>query len=488
MFFAAAFAVFAAALSVSPVPQSSDPGHWWTKRFGQKKAEIAKGGSRVVFLGDSITHYFELGGSGMGKTVWDRYWAGAPYNALNLGFAADRTEHLLWRITEGGQLDGYEAKAIVLMIGTNNTGQRTDPPAVTIAGVKKILSVIAEKQPKATTVLCAILPRGEKADHPMRRRNAIVNRELQKYADGRKVVWCDFTDKFLFADGTMSPGLMPDFLHPREEGYMIWTSAILPIVKECFEGGAFPIASVYPARPCREAFSDEKSMSLRPVTRICQPSWRGPDWWGDRLSRNLGAIRSFKGKIDVVFAGDSITHFWEDYGGAEYASLTNRYRVLNLGYGGDQTQNVLWRFENGELDGYSAKAAVLMIGTNNNGVGGADPEVTAEGIKACVALLRKKQPNAKVFLMSLLPRAVGVSDGDPSRDNGADGRNRRTNQILRDYADGKDVVFIDIYDRYLVDGKIPKALMADRIHPTEKGYAIWRRELESRLAEAKKAK
>jgi beta-glucosidase len=369
------------------------------------------------------------------------------------------------------------------MIGTNNTGQRNDPPAVTIAGVKKILSVIAEKQPKATTILCAIFPRGEKADHPMRRRNAIVNRELQKYADGRKVVWCDFTDKFLFADGTMPSSLMPDFLHPREEGYMIWTSAILPIVKECFEGGAFPIASVYPARPCREAFSDEKSMSLRPVTRICQPSWRGPDWWGDRLSRNLGAIRSFKGKVDVVFAGDSITHFWEDYGGAEYASLTNRYRVLNLGYGGDQTQNVLWRFENGELDGYSAKAAVLMIGTNNNGVGGADPAVTAEGIKACVALLRKKQPNAKVFLMSLLPRAVGVSDGDPSRDNGADGRNRRTNQILRDYADGKDVVFIDIYDRYLVDGKIPKALMADRIHPTEKGYAIWRKELENRLSQ-----
>ena len=267
---------------------------------------------------------------------------------------------------------------------------------------------------------------------------------------------------------------------------MIWTSAILPIVKECFEGGAFPIASLYPARPCREAFSDEKSMSLRPVTRICQPSWRGPDWWGDRLSRNLGAIRSFKGKVDVVFAGDSITHFWEDYGGAEYASLTNRYRVLNLGYGGDQTQNVLWRFENGELDGYSAKAAVLMIGTNNNGVGGADPAVTAEGIKACVALLRKKQPNAKVFLMSLLPRAVGVSDGDPSRDNGADGRNRRTNQILRDYADGKGVVFIDIYDRYLVDGKIPKALMADRIHPTEKGYAIWRKELENRLSQAVK--
>ena len=225
-------------------------------------------------------------------------------------------------------------------------------------------------------------------------------------------------------------------------------------------------------------------MALRPVSRIRQPSWRGPDWWGDRLTRNLGAIRDFRGRVDVVFAGDSITHFWEDYGGAEYAALTNRYRVLNLGYGGDQTQNLLWRFENGELDGYSAKAAVLMIGTNNNGVGGADPAGTAEGIKACVGLLRKKQPRARVFLMSLLPRAVGVADGDPSKDNGADARNRRTNDILRDFADGRDVVFVDIYGRFLVNGKIPKELMTDRIHPTEKGYAIWRTEIEKHLAGA----
>ena len=475
-------AIFAVAASLSPVPQSTAPGNWWTKRLAEKKARVDAGGSEVVFLGDSITHFFEMGGSGTGKTVWDRYWAREPFNALNLGFSADRTEHLLWRITEGRELDGYEARAIVLMIGTNNTGQRNDPAGATIAGVKKILSVIAEKQPKATTILCAILPRGEKPDNPMRVRNAVVNRELQKYADGRRVVWCDFSDRFLLPDGRLPAALMPDFLHPREEGYMIWTAAVMPLVQAILRGET-PVASVYPAHPCAAALPDGPTEALRPLTRICQPSRRGVDWWGDRLSRNLGAIRDFRGNVDVVFAGDSITHFWEDYGGAEYAALTNRYRVLNLGYGGDQTQNLLWRFRNGELDGYRARAAVLMIGTNNNGVGGADPEKTAAGVKACIDELREKQPQAKVVLMAILPRAVGVADGDPTKDNGSDARNRRTNELLRAFADGRSVVFVDICDKFLVDGRIPKELMSDRIHPTEKGYAIWREAIEPMLKE-----
>ncbi len=475
--------VAAALLSVSPAPQSTDPSGWWMKRMAEKRKLVEAGGSKVVFLGDSITHFFEMGGSGMGKTVWDRYWAREPFNALNLGFSADRTEHLLWRITEGRELDGYEAKAIVLMIGTNNTGQRNDPAGATIADVKKILSVIAEKQPKATTILCAILPRGEKPDNPMRVRNAVVNRELQKYADGRRVVWCDFSDRFLLPDGTMLPDLMPDFLHPREEGYMIWTAAVLPVVGAILRGDT-PIASAYPAYPCAAAYSGLKAEALRPIARICQPSWRGADWWGDRLSRNLGAIRDFRGNVDIVFAGDSITHFWEDNGGAEYAALTNRYRVLNLGYAGDQTQNLLWRFGNGELDGYRAKAAVLMIGTNNNGVGGANPERTADGVKACLDLLREKQPQAKVVLMAILPRAVGVADGDPSKDGGPDARNRRTNELLRGFADGRNVVFVDIGDEFVRGGKIPKELMSDRIHPTEKGYAIWRKAIAPILKEA----
>ena len=465
--------LFAAMLSTTPCPQSTDAGGWWQKRLAEKNKLIVSGGSKVVFLGDSITHFFETGGSGSGKTVWDKYWAVEPYKALNLGFSADRTEHLLWRITEGGQLDGYEAKAVVLMIGTNNTGQRNDPVADTVCGVKRILSVIRERQPKARTILCAIFPRGEKPDHPMRMKNARINRELQKYADGRNVIWCDFTDRFLCSDGILPSGIMPDYLHPREEGYYIWTAAVLPYVNAILRGDDGLLPSTYPARQIAEAHDAARIEALRPITRIMQPSWRGADWWGDRLERNRNFIRDHRGQIDYVFAGDSITHFWEDFGGKAYAAITNSHVVLNLGYGGDQTQNLLWRFRNGELDGYKAKVVMMLIGTNNNGIGGYKPEYTAEGVKACLDEIRLRQPQAKVVLCGYLPRAVGTKDGDPASDGGANARNRKTNELIRKFADGKTVIWLDMYDKFLVDGKIPKELMGDFIHPTEKGYEIW---------------
>jgi len=69
-------------------------------------------------------------------------------------------------------------------------------------------------------------------------------------------------------------------------------------------------------------------------------------------------------------------------------------------------------------------------------------------------------------------------------DSVMDARNRRTNELLRGFADGKSVVFVDIGDKFLVGGKIPKELMSDRIHPTEKGYAIWCRAIAPILKEA----
>jgi lysophospholipase L1-like esterase len=479
--------VAAALLSVSPAPQSTDRSGWWMKRMAEKRKLVEAGGSQVVFLGGSAVHLFEMGGSGMGGTIWNRYWKDEPYRALNLGFSGDRTEHVLWRITEGRQLDGYAAKVVVLMLGSDNVAQRgfgSETPIDTIAGFKAILKAISERQPGAVTLLCAIPPRGEKADNPHRAFNATVNRELQKYADGRKVVWLDFGDQLLLPNGDIHPDIMPDFQSPREEGYMIWTGAVLPYVNAIFNGDGRPLASLYPRRIDPLAHRAGGLMSVRPVARIRQKSWRGEDWWGDRMVRNRRIICERNRKIDFVFAGDSITHFWEDYGGREYAALTNRYSILNIGYGGDQTQDLLWRLENGELDGYRAKGVMLMIGTNNNGIGGYDPAHTAEGIRACLDVIRRKQPQAKIVLMAILPRAVGVADGDPAKDNGADARNRRTNELLRGFADGKNVVFVDIGDKFLVGGKIPKELMFDRIHPTEKGYAIWREAIAPILKEA----
>ena len=126
--------------AVTPVPQNADTNSWWMKRHAQKLERVKAGGSRVVFIGDSITHFWE----GNGRAQWEKSFAGAPYHALNLGYSADRTEHVLWRL-DHGELDGYEAKAVVLMIGTNNTGHwpfEKEPPADTIIGVRAVLDKI----------------------------------------------------------------------------------------------------------------------------------------------------------------------------------------------------------------------------------------------------------------------------------------------------------------------------------------------------------
>lgn len=221
--------LFAASAAITPVPQTTDAANWWQQRFVAKQQLVKAGGAPLVFLGDSITHFFEEPGRGL--AVWQRHFA--PRHALNLGFSADRTEHLLWRITQGGELDGYSAKAIVLMIGTNNAGHRgldKESAADTIDGVRKVLAAIRQRQPKAITVLCAVFPRGEKADDPFRGRHAVVNRALKQFADGKQVIWVDFNDRFLLPNGDIDKSLMPDFLHPSEAGYEIWASAILPLI------------------------------------------------------------------------------------------------------------------------------------------------------------------------------------------------------------------------------------------------------------------
>ena len=473
--FAAAFLV-AAVSAATPKPLYADGDNYWTRRLSEKAQAVKAGGSRVVFLGDEITHFFETGWGG--KVVWEQYWKEAPYKALNLGFSGDTTGSLLWRITEGGELDGYEARAIVLMVGSCNIFSRGEPVMDTITGVKKVLAAIAERQPKARTVLCAILPRGRSAGTALREKIATVNGELQKFADGRRVVWCDMADLFLLPDGALSPSRMADNSRPSEEGYLAWTSAVMPMVNEMLAGGDMPIAPRCSSFPRPLAVDAARSGAIRPVSRVMERGGRGLNWWGERFARNRDVIADRDGKIDVVFAGDSITHFWESNGGSEYAALTNRYSVLNCGFGGDHTANLLWRFRHGELDGYSAKAVMVMIGTNDNGVNGRDPALTADGVKACLDEVAKRQPQATVLLCAILPRAVKTKDGDVSADGGPNARNIKTNELIKRFADGRKVLWIDFSEKFLEGGRIPKSLMADYIHPTESGYAIWRASVE----------
>lgn len=192
------------------------------KKLEEKRKLVAAGTPpEVVFIGDSITEGWEKDGLG----VWQQHFA--RHHALALGFGGDRTENALWRL-QHGEIDGIAPKAVVLMIGTNNTGHRAEDPHTTAAGIKRLLDEIRHRLPKAKILLLAIFPRGEKPDDPQRRLNERVNTIIAGYADRRSVHFLDINAALLNADGTLGRDVMPDLLHPNAKGYAIWQRAMEP--------------------------------------------------------------------------------------------------------------------------------------------------------------------------------------------------------------------------------------------------------------------
>lgn len=198
---------------------------WWRQREQQKNAEARQGRAQLIFIGDSITQGWE----GRGREVWQAHYA--RYEALNLGFSGDRTEHVLWRL-QHGNLGRLHPKAAVVMIGTNNTGHLMQDPEEVAAGVEAIIRLLREKLPETRIVLMAIFPRGQSPLDFGRLNNIAINQRIRRLADGDHVRYLDISDRFLEPDGTLPKQLMPDFLHPGPRGYEIWAEALEPVLKE----------------------------------------------------------------------------------------------------------------------------------------------------------------------------------------------------------------------------------------------------------------
>lgn len=226
----------------------------------------------------------------------------------------------------------------------------------------------------------------------------------------------------------------------------------------------------------------ESHMNSRTTQVDRDPGIFGDYWWANRfLSRHV-QVEAWRGKeVDVVMLGDSIMHFWEWKHPASWGKFVQgKKRVLNLGYGGDTTQNVIWRIEHGELDGYTAKNIVLMIGTNNNSSKSSNPTNVALGVEKIASLVREKQPQARLILHPIFPR--GESENSALH-SAARRRNDVTNRLLKEFAekDGK-LLWVDFNSRFLDEhGWVPRSLMADEIHPTDKCYTVWMEELEKAL-------
>ena len=184
----------------------------------EKFVKIAQEGTaELVFLGDSIT-----AGWGRQQPIWDK--AFGTYKPANFGIGGDRTQHVLWRI-KNGELDVIKPKAIVLMIGTNNSA--ADTAEGISKGITAIVETIRLKQPQAKILLLAVFPRGEKPS-PNAQRDKLkeVNATIAKLADGKNIHFLDIGEKFLQPDGSISKDIMPDFLHLSPAGYQIWADSI----------------------------------------------------------------------------------------------------------------------------------------------------------------------------------------------------------------------------------------------------------------------
>lgn len=207
------------------------------------------------------------------------------------------------------------------------------------------------------------------------------------------------------------------------------------------------------AATCLTAEASAENSAIRPEPR--DAGW---------VNRHEGFVaEAKKGNAEILFMGDSITDGWR--GQKLWKEKYEPLKAVNFGIGGDQTQHVLWRIQNGECDGLKPKVVVLMIGTNN--LGRNAPAEIVEGIAAIVKEFRARLPEAKILLLGVFPRTAKADD--PLR-KAILGINREIAKLV----DGKSIKYLDIGGKFLdAEGNLPADVMPDFLHPNAKGYKIW---------------
>ena len=206
------------------------------------------------------------------------------------------------------------------------------------------------------------------------------------------------------------------------------------------------------------------------VNTAAVPTNRGTDEYHQALN-----AQAAKGDIDLLFVGDSITMAWKSDGRGTWDERYAPRKAANFGLGGDKTEHVLWRLQNGNLDGIKPRVVVLLIGTNN--VGRISSEDLAGGITANVQEINKRLPDAKVLLMGLFPR--GETPDHKHRIQVAE-----VNAMIAKLDDGKHVFYTDIGDKMILpDGQIDKAYLPDLLHLSSEGYKLWADAIQPKIDE-----
>jgi len=348
-----------------------------------------------------------------------------------------------------------------VLVGINDYfhAMRGDPRGVSCTdyekNLRRALEAARAANPAVKIVLCEPFRIPVDARPDFCRRQDVVAKLAAEY-DGTFVPF-----QKLFAEDLLKIDPHPgywfwDFFHPTPAGH--------------YRMADFWIESV-----AHRQARTHRNTALEPRAQLEMDSY---DWY----ARHEDIVNRQKAlNPEVVFIGDSIMHGWEandDLRGnakAVFDKWFGRFRPLNMGFGWDRIQNVLWRLSHGEMDGTSPKAVVILIGTNNTAPGYAKPfpantaAEIAEGIVEVCRRVRQKAPKAKIVLMDVFPR--GRKDDHWRMD--VEKVNTELASAVVALKDG-NLVRLSLWDKYVgPDGEIPKDLMFDTLHPTAKGYDLW---------------
>ena len=232
------------------------------------------------------------------------------------------------------------------------------------------------------------------------------------------------------------------------------------------------ITPTYSAEQLEElAEATTKHPSLNPQPRIAE-------WWFARQAEKIGLMS--KGDFDLLMVGDSITQNFEneEVGLKVWEKYFVPLKAINLGFGGDRTEHVLWRLDHLPVLKKAPKAAVLLIGTNNIGWGSDTPKQAAEGVQAIARKLKEIYPDMNVLVLGVLPRRRNLDH--PHRKQIIE-LNCYLPELLKDM---KGVSFRDIGPAFLDEkGFLSEEMMPDTTHPSEKGHEVWAKAMAPYLKE-----
>jgi lysophospholipase L1-like esterase len=224
-------------LEVRPPRQNSAVVPFLSPQFAAKheaNRQVAReGGGELLLMGDSITDFWRnADGAYAGKPVLDRYFG--QWKIANFGIAGDTTQGVLYRL-QHGEGEGFSPRAIMLMIGTNNTAGNRNTAAEIAEGIGAVVLETQRCFPKAKILLLAVFPRGP-ANDPVRAVIADINRRIARLDDGERVFYRDIGAGFLDAGGNIPKDVMSDGLHPSTKGYEIWAEAVRAPLTALMEG------------------------------------------------------------------------------------------------------------------------------------------------------------------------------------------------------------------------------------------------------------